>query len=106
MVEFQSWKQIEEEKEIMEAIKKIKELQRQQQYPDRNGMISALSDAKQTAPMAITALEWMQGDTQLMPWDSFADADLYRKLEQYRQGLANYCIEKIGKQLFDELTKK
>ena len=38
--------------------------------------------------------------------DSFADADLYRKLEQYRQGLANYCIEKIGKQLFDELTKK
>ena len=40
MVEFQSWKQIEEQKEILDAIKKIKELQRQQQYPDRNGMIS------------------------------------------------------------------
>ena len=46
MVEFQSWKQIEEQKEIMDAIKKIKELQRQQRCPDRNGMISALLDAK------------------------------------------------------------
>ena len=106
MVEFQSWKQIEERKEILDAIKKIKELQRQQQSPDRNGMISALSDAKQAAPMAITTLEWMQGDTHLMPWDSFSDADLYRKLTQYQQGLAAYCIEKIGKQQFDELMKK
>lgn len=105
MVEFQSWKQIEEEKEIMDAIKKIKELQRQQQCPDRNGMISALLDAKQSAPIEITALEWMQGDTRLMPWDSFSDADLYRKLGQYQQGLTNYCIEKIGKRLFDELMK-
>ena len=106
MVEFQSWEQAKEQKEIVDAIKKIKELRRHQQYPDRNGMISALMDAKQTAPMAITALEWMQGDTQLMRWDQFSDADLYRKLAQYQQGLANYCIEKIGKQVFDELMKK
>ena len=106
MVEFQSWKQIEDQKEIMDAIKKIKELQRQQQCPDRNGMIFALLDAKQSAPIEITALEWMQGDTRLMPWDSFSDADLYRKLAQYQQGLSAYCVEKIGKQFFDELMKK
>ena len=106
MVEFQSWKQIEDQKEIMDAIKKIKELQRQQQCPDRNGMISALSGAKLTAPLAITALELLQGDNRLMPLNSFSDTDLYRKLGQYQQGLTNYCIEKVGKQLFDELMKK
>lgn len=106
MPEQQNWEQIQENKEIMDTIKKIKELQRQQQHPDRNGMISALLDAKQTAPIEITALEWAQGDTQLMPWESFPDADLYRKLSQYHQGLTNYCIEKLGKPLFDELMKK
>ena len=105
MVEFQSWKQIEDQKEIIDAIKKIKELQRQQQCPDRNGMISALLNAKQSAPIEITALEWLQGDTRLMPWNSFSDVDLYRKLGQYQQGLTNYCIEKVGKRLFDELMK-
>ena len=48
----------------------------------------------------------MQGDTKLMPWDNFSDADLYRKLTQYQQGLRNYCVEKIGAQLFDELMKE
>lgn len=105
MVEFQSWKQIEEQKEIVDVIQKIKELQRQKQCPDRNGMISALSEAKQTAPLAITAIELLQGDNRLMPWNSFSDADLYRKLGQYQQGLTNYCIEKVGKRLFDELMK-
>ena len=106
MVEFQSWEQAKEQKEIVDAIKKIKELRRHQQYPDRNGMISALMAAKQTAPMAITALEWMQGDTKLMPWDNFSDADLYRKLTQYQQGLKNYCVEKIGAKMFEELMKE
>lgn len=106
MVEIERREQAKEYKDIIDAIKKIKELQRQQQCPDRNGMISALSEAKQIAPLAITALELLQGDNRLMPWDSFSDADLYRKLGQYQQGLANYCIEKTGKQLYDELMKK
>ena len=106
MVENQNWQHIQDAKEIMDAIEKLKALQRQQQVPDRHGMISALSDAKQTAPLAITVLELMQGDTKLMPWDNFSDADLYRKLTQYQQGLKNYCVEKIGAQLFDELMKE
>ena len=106
MVEIERREQAKEYKDIIDAIKKIKELQRQQQCPDRNGMISALSEAKQIAPLAITALELLQGDNKLMPQNSFSDADLYRKLGQYQQGLANYCIEKIGKQLYDELMKK
>ena len=105
MVEIERWEQTKEQKDILDAIKKIKELQRQQQCPDRNGMISALSDAKRIAPLAITALELLQGDTRPIPWDSFSDADLYRKLGQYQQGLTNYCIEKVGKRLFDELMK-
>ena len=106
MAEFQSWKQIEEQKEIMDAIKKIKELQRQQQHPDRNGMISALIDAKQTAPLDIIALEQMQTVNCWMPFDAFSNETLYWKLGQYQQGLENYCIEKVGKQMFDEFMKK
>lgn len=106
MVEIERWEQVKEHKDIIDAIKKIKQLQRQQQCPDRNGMISALSEAKQIAPLAITALELLQGDNRLIPWNAFSDADLYRKLGQYQQGLTNYCIEKVGKCLFDELMKK
>ena len=97
---------LNDQKDILEAIEKIKKLQAQRQSPDRNGMIDALQDAKNKAPLEITALEFSQGDTRWMPFANFPDADLYRKLSQYQQGLEVYCIEKIGKQLFDELMKK
>ena len=80
----------EDQKDILEAVEKIKKLQAQRQTPNRNGMIDALKDAKNKAPLEITAL----------------DADLYRKLLQYQQGLEHYCIEKIGEKAFDELMKK
>ena len=99
-------KNLDEQKDILEAIEKIKKLQTQRQAPNRNGMIDALQDAKNKAPLAITALEFSQGDTHWMPFTNFSDADLYRKLLQYQQGLENYCIEKIGKKAFDELMKK
>ena len=99
-------KNLNDQKDILEVIKKIKKLQAQRQIPDRNGMIDALQDAKNKAPLEITALELSHGDTHWMPFTNFSDADLYRKLSQYQQGLETYCIEKIGKQLFDELMKK
>ena len=95
-----------DQKDILEAIEKIKKLQAQRHNPDRNGMIYALQDAKNKAPLAITALELSQGDTHWMPFANFSDADLYRKLSQYQQGLEAYCIEKIGKKAFDELMRK
>ena len=99
-------KNLNDQKDILEAIEKIKKLQMQRKFPDRNGMISALQDAKNKAPLAITALELSQGDTHWMPFTNFSDADLYRKLLQYQQGLESYCIEKIGKKVFDELMNK
>lgn len=99
-------KNLNDQKDILEAIEKIKKLQAQRQNPDRNGMIDALQDAKNKAPLAITALELSQGDMHWMPFTNFSDADLYRKLLQYQQGLESYCIEKIGKKAFDELMKK
>lgn len=95
-----------DQKDILEAIEKIEKLQAQRQAPNRNGMIDALQDAKNKAPLEITALEFSQGDTHWMPFTNFSDADLYRKLLQYQKGLENYCIEKIGKKAFDGLTKK
>ena len=99
-------KNLDEQKDILEAIEKIKKLQVQRQAPNRNGMIDALQDAKNKASLEITSLEFSQGDTHWMPFTDFSDADLYRKLSQYQQGLEAYCIKKIGKQLFDELMKK
>ena len=95
-----------DQKDILEAIETIKKLQAQRQIPDRNGMIDALQDAKNKAPLEITALEFSQGDTRWMPFAKFSAAALYRKLSQYQQGLEAYCIEKIGKKAFDELMRK
>lgn len=100
------WRNLEDQKDILEAIEKIKKLQAQRQTPNRNGMIDALQNAKNKAPLEITALEFSQGDTHWMPFTSFSDADLYRKLLQYQQGLEYYCIEKIGEKAFNELMKK
>lgn len=99
-------KNLDEQKDVIEAIEKIKKLRLQMQTPERDGMISALQDAKNKAPIAIMNLEYAQGDTYWMPFYEFSNADLYRKLSQYEQGLENYCIAKIGKELFDELMKK
>lgn len=93
----------ENSKDIIDAIKKIKALQKQQQVPDRNGMISALQDAKSTALFEITNLELLQGDANWRPFSNFTDRELYLKLTQYQQGLENYCIAKIGKKAFDKL---
>lgn len=41
-----------------------------------------------------------------MPFNQFSDQELYQKLTQYQQGLVAYCIEKVGKEVFDELMKE
>jgi hypothetical protein len=103
MAEFLNPKDLQTAKDIKEAIEKIKKLNMQKENPDRNGMIEALCDAKTKAPIEITALELVQGDTRWMPFSDFSDNDLYRKLSQYQKGLENYCIAKIGKELFKKL---
>ena len=99
-------KNSEDKKDVLEAIKEIKRLQALKEMPERNSIIDALQNAKNKAPVEITALEFSQGDRYLMPFVNFTDADLYRKLSQYQQGLEGYCIKKIGKKAFDELMKK
>jgi hypothetical protein len=90
-------------KDVLDAIDNIKKLQVQRQNPDRNGMIAVLQDAQKTAPMEILMLELFQGDSNWMLFENFTDYGLYCKLAQYQEGLAIYCIEKIGKELFDKL---
>jgi len=68
-------------------------------------MISALQEAKNKAPVAVMTAERLQGDIYIMPPEQFTDQDLYRKLSQYEQALEAYCIEKIGKEAFDEVMK-
>ena len=64
---------------------------------------TSIADGDHQAPPKV---DFSQGDTHWMPFTNFSDADLYRKLLQYQQGLEHYCIEKIGEKVFDELMKK
>ena len=106
MPEYMSPKQLQDIKDVREAVEKILKLRKQRQMPDRYGMISALQEARDKAPVAVLIKEWSQGDTKLMPPEQFTNEDLYRKLSQYEQALEAYCIEKIGKEAFDELIKE
>lgn len=90
-------------KDVKDAIDKIKNLQEQIDHPTHEGMIKALSDAKMSAPLEIMNTEISQGDTNFMLWSQFSDADLYRKLPQYQQGLLNFCISKVGQHTFEQM---
>ena len=103
MAEFLNSKDWQTEKDIKEAIEKIKKLVKQKEKPDRNGMIEALRDAQSKAPCEISELEWVQGDRVWMPFSNFPDNELYRKLSQYQEGLENYCKAKVGKEIFKKL---
>ena len=90
-------------KDIQDAIQKIKKLQKQKEMPTREGMIQSLRDAKTTAFLEISTVEFAQGDTQFMLWEQASDADLYRKLDQHQAGLEAFCISKVGVEMFNRL---
>lgn len=92
-----------EAKEVIELLEKYFKLQAQINNPTRFGMIDALSDAQNVARQEITSLEQSQGDIYPMPWASFQDSDLYRKLRQYQQGLYNHAVNKLGEETFKKL---
>ena len=95
-----------EAKEAMELVEKFFKLQAQINNPTRLGMIDALTDAQNIARQEITSLEQSQGDIYPMPWTSFQDKDLYRKLGQYQQGLYNHAVNKLGEETFKNLLAK
>lgn len=92
-----------ETKEAIELLEKYFKLQAQINNPTRFGMIDALSGAQNVARPEITSLEQSQGDIYPMPWTSFQDRDLYRKLVQYQQGLYNHAVNKLGEEAFKKL---
>ncbi len=100
---------LSETKEAMEAVELLEnyfKLQAQIKNPTRSDMIDALSGAQNVARQEITSLEQSQGDIYPMPWASFPDRDLYRKLPQYQQGLYNHAVNKLGEEVFKKLLKE
>lgn len=93
-------------KEAKDIIKKFLQLEKQKATPTRDGMIKALSDAQQVASKEITVVEHSQGDIYPMLWTDFPDHDLYRKLNQYQQGLLTHCINKYGEELVKKVIKE
>ena len=71
--DFGQVKGAKDEKDILDAVKKIVALQKQINNPTRDGMINALSDAQSTAGKEIQQLEYSQGDTIPTPWVCFRD---------------------------------
>lgn len=103
---FSKAKDVQDQKDMVDAINKIKALQCQIKNPTRDGMINALRDAQSTAGDEIFQIEQSQGDTIPTPWVCFSDRDLYRKLSQYQEGLWRHCMKKIGKKALEELLKE
>lgn len=89
-------------KEIADAIVKIERLEQLRRYPNRQGMIDALKDAKSSACVEILGLELAQRG-EFMLFEKFTDEELYNKLEQYKTGLKLHCIAKCGEKIFNEL---
>lgn len=106
MENFERISESKEAKEATELLEKLFKLQAQINNPTRSGMIEALSDAQNVALQEITSLEQSQGDVYIMPWASFSDWDLYRKLAQYQQGLYNHAVKKFGEENFKKLSKE
>lgn len=106
MENFDRISEAKEEKEAVELLEKYIKLQDQINNPTRFGMIEALSGAQNIARQEITSLEQSQGDIYLMPWTSFKDQDLYRKLPQYKEGLYNHAVKKFGEEAFKKWLKE
>ena len=92
--------------EIKDLIEKYFRLQEQIDNPSRDGMIKALTSAQRIAHDEITAIEENEGDIAQMPWSDLEDYDLYRKLPQYKQGLYNYAVSRVGEETFKYLLEE
>ena len=86
--------------EIKDLIEKYFRLQEQIDNPSRAGMIKALSAAYSIAQNEIAEIERGQGDISQTSWADLQDHDLYSKLPQYKQGLYNYAVNKVGEETF------
>ena len=92
--------------EIKNLIEKYFRLQAQIDNPSRDGMIKALTNAQNIAREEISALEESEDDIGQTPWDDLEDGDLYSKLLQYKQGLYNYAVNKVGEETFKYLLEE
>ena len=94
-------------KELLDIIKKIIKLENQIDKPDRNGMIDALKDAQSVACNEIVQnIQQSSSFFYSKPWVAFSDKELYNMLPQYKQGLINHGIAKIGEGAFEKLLEE
>lgn len=104
--DFERINRIKDDKEILDIIERIINLQQQIEHPDRNGMIDALRDAQQIAcNKIIQSIHQRGGGVYSKAWSDFSDPELYHMLPQYKQGLINHGIDKIGKGEFERILK-
>ena len=92
--------------EIKDLIEKYFRLQEQIDNPSRDGMIKALTSAQRIAHDEITAIEENDDEIAQVPWSDLEDYDLYRKLPQYKQGLHNYAVSRVGEETFKYLLEE
>ena len=96
----------EDEKNILDAIKTMKEIDKQIQNPDRQGMIEVLKEAKKKALFEITLLEAHLPKSNFKPFEKCDNDSLYNNLPLYKKGIVNYCINKFGEEVFNEYLKR
>lgn len=100
-------KEMKDNKELFDIVEKIIKLEHQMKFPDRNGMIEALSDAQSVACNEIVQnIQQHGGNVYEKSWDIITNQELYSMLPQYKQGLINHGFAKIGKGAFEKLMEE
>lgn len=92
--------------DVKELIEKYFRLQEQIDNPTRDGMINALANARSIAYDEIIALEMSEGEIERRPWSDLQDFELYSKLPQYKQGLYNHAVNKVGEETFKYMLEE
>ena len=85
-------------KEIEDFTKAFMKLETQKRNPTRDGMIDALKDALNVAPVEIRNVESSRNETTPTPWENIPDNILYAKLSEYQQGLYQHAVNKFGEE--------
>lgn len=95
-----------DDKDLIDALKKIVELQRHFRSTDKKAIKKALLEAKKIASKEITALEWRNKETVQVDLEKLPLPQLHRKIHQYQNGLKEHCLLKLSQKELEEYLKK
>lgn len=98
--------EVKDSKEVMEIVYALINLNIQIEMKNRDKMIDALKTAQQIAEKEIVNTISQTGTIYSKPWECISDDELYHMLFQYKEGLTDKGINKVGEKAFKEIYEE